>query len=282
VRLMTRKECLLAPYDFKRMASEQTVLHALAGALAAVAGLELIYTGYDGEDPAVSAPLSFGYVDTETLAALQQSAEALGIRCMDFQPEHWDILCSLRRVHSLGLCLRAAAASAQLASHQIQSVQITDLRQLIFDSCNVPLQPVLQHLSALTLLSSLRFCRCSEGLSALSSGLPPLHRLSELQFSGCKLTAVPPLRRLLGLQELSLDSEPELRDVQLGLHGLTSLTKLFMQACSPIGEGTLDALKQLPGLRECDMRYNDWTLRNAAVLGRLQHWSHAQHIKLLV
>ena len=49
-----------------------------------------------------------------------------------------------------------------------------------------------------------------------------------------------------------------------------------------IGEDTLAVLKQLPVLRECDMHDNEWTLRNAAVLGRLQHWSHAQHIKLIV
>jgi hypothetical protein len=216
VRLMTKKECLRAPYDLERMAREQTVLHALAGALATVAGVALIYIGYDGEEPAVSAPLSLAGMSAETLTALQRSAVVLGIRSSDFQPEHWNILCSLR-VYSLGVCLRAAAASAQLASYQIQSVQFTDLRQLIFDSCNVPLQPVLQHLSALTLLASLRFCGCSEGLSVLAGGLPPLPHLSELKFSGCKLTAVPPLRRLRGLQELYLDDEPELRDMQAGV-----------------------------------------------------------------
>ena len=257
------------------------MLHALAAALA-LADVAIEYCGYEGEHPAVSAPLFFGHVDTEIVAALQQSAKALGIRCIDFQPEHWDILCSLRRLHSLGVCLSSIAPSPLLDSYQIQSVQLCALRSLSFHDCDVSLQPVLQQLSALTGLVCLGFNRCLKGLSALSSGFPPLHRLSVLTFSGCKLTAVPPLRHLLGLQALYLADEPELRDEQLGLRGLTSLTKLFMQACSPIGEGTLDVLKQLPGLRECDMRDNGWTLTNAALLGRLQHCSHAQQFKLVV
>jgi hypothetical protein len=280
VRLMTRNESL-SSYEMLRAAREQKVLHAVAAALA-LEDVAIGYFGYDGGVLAVSAPLSFAYVDTETVAALQQSAKALGIRCMDFQPEHWEIFCSLRRVHSLGVCLTSIAPSPLLDMYQIQSVQLIALRNLSFHDCAVSLQPVLQHLSALTGLTRLGFIRCSEGLSALSSGFPPLHHLSMLTFSGCKLTTVPPLRHLLGLQELYLADEPELRDEQLGLRGLTSLTKLSMQACSPIGEGTLVVLKQLPGLRECDMRDNDWTIENAAVLGRLQHWSHAQHIKLIV
>jgi hypothetical protein len=277
---MTKHHDLHAPYDSRRAAEEQTVLHALAAALA-LEDVALEYSGDEGEGAISFAPLSFADVNMETMAALQQSLQLLFIRCTDFQPEHWELLCSLRNVYGLVVCLHSAASPAPLASYHIQCLQLSSLRELMFQQCDVSLQPLLQHLSALTQLESLSFHQCSEGLSALSSGFPLLHHLCELQFVGCTLASVPPLRHLLCLQNLYLDHERELKDV-LGLRGLTSLTKLAMRGCTPFSEDTLDTLRQLSGLQEIDMSGHEWTPRTGALLGRLQHWSHEQHVKLIV
>ena len=282
MNLFTQHEYILPrQYDRTRAAAEQTVLHALAAAMA-LEKMPVTYAGQRESAPVVSAPLSFAQMDADAIAALQQSAEVLAIRCMDFQPEHWDILCSFRRLSLVGVSLNPADPLAQLASYQIQSMQLTSLRQLAFQTCSVSLQPVLQQLSALTRLEILQFRKCSEGLAVLSTGLPPLPRLSELTFMSCELTAVPPLRHVLGLQRLNLVDNPDLRDVQLGVHGLTSLTKLSMQDRTPVGRDTLDVLRQLPGLQEFHVCGHSWVPQNAALLGSLQHCSHAQQFELVV
>lgn len=249
---MTKHHDLHAPYDSRRAAEEQTALHALAAALA-LEDVALEYSGDEGEEAISFAPLSFADVNMETMAALQQSLQLLFIRCTDFQPEHWELLCSLRNVYGLVVCLHSAASPAPpLASYQIQCLQLSSLRELMFQQCDVSLQPLLQHLSALTQLESLSFHQCSEGLSALLSGFPLLHRLYELQFVGCQLASVPPLTHALGLQNLYLDHERQLKDV-LGLRGPTSHTKLAMRGCTPIGEDTLNMLRQLSGLQESSL-----------------------------
>jgi hypothetical protein len=282
VNLFTQHEDNLPhAYDRTRAAAEQTVLHALA-AVMALEDMPLAYAAQQASDPVVSAPLSFAAMDADAVTALQQSVELLAISCTDFQPEHWDILCSLRHACTLGVCLTSTAPSGLLDTYQIQSVQLSALRSLSFNNCDVSLQPVLQHLSALTCLGTLQFRDCLEGLSALPSGVPPLPRLKRLTFSGCNLTVLPPLKHLLRLRDLNLDDNSKLRDVQLGLRGLTALTKLSMRGRTPIGKDILDVLKQLPGLREFDVRGHTWVPRNAALLGRLQHCSHAQQFKLVV
>jgi hypothetical protein len=153
--------------------------------------------------------------------------------------------------------------------------------QLAFLQCSVSLQPILEQLSALTCLTYLSLVRCPLGLTALSAGLPPRRRLVYLASSDCGLSVLPPLQHLCSLEELDISDNEHLADVQLGLRGLTSLTKLRMES-TPVNDSTLVALHQLPALREFDIRDQDLTPATATTFGLLHHTAHARHVKLVL
>jgi hypothetical protein len=252
----------------------QRILHALA-MTAAAKGLPLQYAGYlpDSLDREDLAPLSF--VDTpinaEVVAALQQSLRLLAIRCIDFELRHWDILCSLHRVIDMTLSLGTSRCS-EWPAYEVQHMQLTSLRKLSFEQCGASLQPMLAHLSALTLLTGLHFDHCSHGWSAVSAGMPPLHSLIHLTLQACDLRVLPPLAQLVRLETLNLDNNPNLRDVQRGWRGLTSLCKLSMRSSTPISEDTLIAVEYMPALWEFDVDGHKWTPRTASeVQRRLRH-----------
>jgi hypothetical protein len=184
------------------------------------------------------------------------------------------------------VCLESTAPPALLDSYQIQSVQLSALRNLSFTGRGVSLQPVLQHLSAMTCLRLLHFDGCSMGLAALSGGMPRLVDLVSLTFRACELTVLPPLTRLPCLKELILDENPELRDVQWGLRGVTSLTRLSMRDRTPIGDATLDVVRQQPDFREFDVHActhdGQWLCNSAEFLARLQRCSAALQFDLIM
>jgi hypothetical protein len=260
----------------------QTVLHALAVKMAAEA-MPLRYAAYMSDisgRKARLAPLDFAMMDAEAVAALQQSLRVLEIACHDFRPQHWDILCSLHRVSNMSLRLQNSHFRSNVPAYELQNMQLTSLRSLSFTSCNVSLQPVLQHLSALTLLTGLHFYKCLGGWPALSGGMPPLHSLMHLTLNACKLSMLPCLEQLVRLETLNLDNNPDLRDVQLGLRSLTSLRKLSMRSSTPVSESTLMAIEQLPALQEFDIRGHVWTPRKfvRCLKRRVSAW----HVNLIV
>ena len=263
---------------------QQSVLHALAR-VAAAKRLPLQYAGYlpnsRSLEREVSAPLSFVHrpMIAEVVGALQQSLWLLAIRCSDFELRHWDILCSLHRVTDMTLSL-GTSHCLDWPAYEVEDMQLTSLLKLSFRQCTVSLQPMLEHLSALTLLTGLHFHGCSHSWSAVSDGMPPLHFLVQLTIYACDLRVLPPLAQLVRLEVLNLDNNAKLRDVQLGLRGLTSLKKLSMRSSTPIRQSTLIAVQHLPVLRVFDVRGHNWT--PADFVSRLQSRVSAWDVDLIL
>lgn len=253
---------------------QQSVLHALAVAVGAE-GLPLQYAGYlpDSIDREVLAPLDCEMMNAEVVAALRRSLRLLAVASVGFRPQHWEILCSLQRVSNMTLRLQ----NSDVPAHELQNMQLTSLRKLSFTLCTVSLQPMLEHLSALTLLTGLHFHHCSHGWSAVSAGMPPLHSLIHLTLQACDLRVLPPLAQLVRLETLNLNNNPNLRDVQRGWRGLTSLCKLSMRSSTPISEDTLIAVEHMPALWEFDVYGHKWTPRK---ISQLQH--RLRHVTLLM
>lgn len=166
---------------------QQEVLHALADNLAAEAvPLQYAASMPDSGVPAgweILAPLDFEMMDAEVVAALQRSLRLLAIACTNFRPQYWDILCSLHDVSNMSLCLLRGLHYDDVPGYEVQNMQLTSLRKLTFSYCTVSLQPMLQHLSALTRLTGLHFHKCPGGWAVLSGDVPQLPSLMHLTLS---------------------------------------------------------------------------------------------------
>ena len=264
---------------------QQVVLHVLADNMATEA-VALQYAACmrmpDSDIWEMLAPLDFEMMDAEVVAALQRSLRLLAIACADFRPEHWDILCSLHHVSDMSLCLLRSHLRSDVPGYEVQNMQLTNLRKLTFMYCKVSLQPMLQHLSALTRLTGLHFHKCpgAGGWAALSGDMPQLHSLVHLTLNACNLTTLPCLQQLVHLEMLNLDANPALRDVEQGLRSLTSLHWLSMRSSTPISEHTLKAIKKMPALWEFDISGQKWT--PAKYFHRLQRRVDAWNVNVIL
>jgi hypothetical protein len=194
--------------------------------------------------------IDMGGVSAFTLNALAATLLKVTLVCHDFQPQHWEAVCSLRslRAATLQLSQRMPPPALQ-APFAIQSMQLTSLKYLNFRQTTVDaVAPLMARASGLTALTTLSFQRCSLGgpLPAQIADLPQLHAL---YIVGCTLAQLPQMTALTQLEELQLQGNSALMDLQPVLDTRRQLTALVLQDTVPLTEANVQVLQGLCGLK---------------------------------
>ena len=250
----------------------QDVLYALAGALA------------QDEVPVLAMErqvFDIGGIPAFTLNALASTLQRVTLVCRNFQPQHWEALCSLRNLQVATLQLSQQMQPPALQTpFAIQSMQLARLHYLKFQFTTVDVAPLMAHASGLTALTMLGFR--SSSLGTLPAHLADLPQLRALQIRGCGLAQLPPIAPRTKLVELQLQDNRALTDLTPVSDARRQLTALVLQDTAPLTEANVSVLESLPCLQRLDISLQSWGTADHAVLGHLVQMTHDIGCKLIV
>ena len=250
------------------------ILYALAGALAP-----------DGVPLTVNEPqvIDMGGIPAFTLDALASTLLKVTLLCRDFQPQHWEAVCSLRSLQAATLRLiQRMPPPALQTPFAIQSMQLTSLKYLSFRQTTADaVAPLMAHASGLTALTTLSFQHCSLG-GPLPAQIADLPQLQALFIVGCTLAQLPQMAALTQLEELQLQGNSALTDLQPVLATRHHLKSLVLQDTAPLTEANVHVLQNLCGLTYLDISKRSWDTADYAVLGHLVQMTNDRGCKLIV
>ena len=225
--------------------------------------------------------IDMGGVSAFTLNALASTLRQVTLVCRNFQPQHWEALCSLRSLQRATLQLsQETPPSALQAPFAIQSMQLVSLRHLHFSQTTVDVAPLMAHASGLTALTALGFNASS--LRTLPAHYADLPQLRALQITHCRLAQLPPMAPLTQLVQLHLQGNHALTDLEPLLATRHQLKQLVLQDTAPMTGANVEVLQCLCCLEYLDVSHRTWGTADHAVLGHLVQMTHAMGCKLIV
>jgi hypothetical protein len=227
--------------------------------------------------------IDMGGVSAFTLNALASTLLKITLVCHDFQPQHWEAVCSLRSLQAATLQLSQQMPPPALqAPFAIQSMQLTSLKYLNFRQTTVAaLAPLMAHASGLTALTTLSFQRCSLG-GPLPAQIADLPQLQALFIVGCTLAQLPQMAALTQLQQLQLQGNAALMDLQPVLATRHHLESLVLQDTAPLTEANVQVLHELRCLTYLDISRRSWGMADYAVLGHLVQMTNDRGCELIM
>lgn len=226
--------------------------------------------------------IDMGGIPAFTLNALASTLLKVTLVCHDFQPQHWEAVCSLRSLQAATLQLiQRMPPPALQAPFAIQSMQLARLKYLNFRQTTVDaVAPLMAHASGLTALTTLCFQRCSLG-GPLPAQIADLPQLQALFIVGCTLAQLPQMAALTQLEELQLQGNSALTDLQPVLATRHHLKSLVLQDTAPLTEANVQVLQGLCGLTYLDISKQAWSSDETAALGYLVQLTHDKGCRLI-